>query len=140
MTYFKITTPNNELSGTFELINPIFVRIQNANGIYVRCSKRDACGVISPDGEKVYTLFGKSFGEGADSEERAKIISLAEYEECLRVQEQNDIEDDSPQLIDDTPIKPIMTRAELTQRVEELEEQNRFLQDCLLEMSEIVYQ
>lgn len=118
---------------------PVFVKFQPANSILVRCDERDACGIVSLDGSSIYTLAGKNIGGGFDSEETAVIIPYAEYEELSLLEEQTDPEEDSPVIPEDVPEETILTRAELTRRITELEEQNALLQDCILEMSEAVY-
>ena len=60
-----------------------------------------------------------------------------EYEEPANPDEV-DPEDIEPEVEDETE-STIMTRAELTNKVAELEEQNAMMMECLLEMSEIIY-
>ena len=142
MTYIKIKNADAEHDRCIAILNPMFVKYQDRNGILMKCSKDDAQGIISPeDNNTVYYLQGRdATGFNADNLITASISNLSEYEACISQQTDKDIEDEFPQIPDDAPEESILTRAELTRRVEELEEQNRFLQDCLLEMSEIVYQ
>lgn len=51
----------------------------------------------------------------------------------------DDPEDTAPEIEEDIDESEILTRAELTAKVTELEEQNAMLMECLLEMSEAVY-
>ena len=50
-----------------------------------------------------------------------------------------DPEDTNPEVEEGVDESTIMTRAQLTEKVSELEAQNAMLMDCLLEMSEAVY-
>lgn len=60
------------------------------------------------------------------------------YEEY--VEPTDDPEDTEPEVSEElTEESKILTRAELTEKVTELEEQNAMLMECLLEMSEAVY-
>ena len=138
MTYFKIISNDGEPSCVYAT-NPIFIRVQNTNGIVVRCEQKDACGIVGQNGNDIYTLFGKTLGNGFDSENKAVVISYSEYEEILNAQNRVDIEDESPQIPEDVPEETVMTRVELTRRITDLEAQNEFLQDCILEMSEAIY-
>lgn len=139
MTYYKIISDDDKLICAYAVSSPVYIHVQKENGILVRCDYNDASGIVSPDGEHVYTLFGKTIGAGFDSPEKAAIISYVEYEAYIMEQDQIDTEDESPQIHEDVPEETILTRAELTRRITELEEQNEFLQNCILEMSEIIY-
>lgn len=66
----------------------------------------------------------------------AEEITQAEYEAIKR--DEPDEEDTDP-IIPDESAEPPLTRAELTAKIAELEEQNSFLTDCILEMSEMIY-
>lgn len=114
---------------------PQFVRRQR-NGAIVLCDEAFAQGIVSKDGTVIYQLDGKA-SLGIDGCSTAYQIYGTEYDELIR--EVPDIEDDAPELPPDTQEDRILTRAELTARVQELEAQNTMLTDCLLEMSEVVY-
>lgn len=62
--------------------------------------------------------------------------TYVEYEEPV---DTDDPEDTNPEVEEGTDESSVMTRAELTEKVTELEEQNAMLMECLLEMSETVY-
>lgn len=114
---------------------PQYVRRQS-NGAIVLCDEAFAQGIVSKDGSVIYQLDGKA-PIGIDGCSTAYQIYGTEYDELIR--EVPDTEDDTPELPPDTPEDKILTRAELTARVQELEAQNAMLTDCLLEMSEVVY-
>lgn len=116
---------------------PRFVRRQR-NGAIVLCDEAFAQGIVSKDGTVIYQLDGKA-PLGIDGCSTAYQIYGTEYDELIR--EVPDIEDDAPEFPPDTPEDKILilTRAELTARVQELEARNAMLTDCLLEMSEVVY-
>lgn len=114
---------------------PQYVRRQS-NGAIVLCDEAFAQGIVSKDGTVIYQLDGKA-PIGIDGCSTAYQIYGTEYDELIR--EVPDTEDDTPELPPDTPEEKILTRAELTARVQELEAQNAMLTDCLLEMSEVVY-
>ena len=142
MVYYIITFPNNARSVIKAIATPMYVRHQKHNNILESCSKSSAGGIIIDiDGNTICLLENRTLaGFSAETNPIAREISQLEYEEYEALQKQSDIEDESPQIPVDVQEETVLTRAELTQRVEELEAQNRFLQDCLLEMSEIVYQ
>ena len=114
---------------------PQYVRRQS-NGAIVLCDEAFAQGIVSKDGTVIYQLDGKA-PIGIDGCSTAYQIYGTEYDELIR--DVPDTEDDTPELPPDTPEEKILTRAELTARVQELEAQNAMLTDCLLEMSEVVY-
>ena len=114
---------------------PQYVRRQS-NGAIVLCDEAFAQGIVSNDGTVIYQLDGKA-PIGIDGCSTAYQIYGTEYDDLIR--DVPDTEDDTPELPPDTPEDKILTRAELTARVQELEAQNAMLTDCLLEMSEVVY-
>lgn len=143
MTYFKVISDDGQVMFVEKAETPNFVCLQKTHNIIIGCKQKDAEGVVIDHDESVLcVLSGKTLNgyNKANDAPIAIVISELEYEEYVLSHKDDDIEDDSPQIPENIPEETILTRAELTRRVEELEEQNRFLQDCLLEMSEIVYQ
>lgn len=69
----------------------------------------------------------------------AVFITDAEYDEIVLVLDPPDPEDEDPEIPDGTDEEEVLTRAELTELVRQLEQRNDFLEECLMEMSEIVY-
>lgn len=96
------------------------------------------------DGVKLYRIYsdigilifqvetGNVYEEAIDVE--GAPYTYVEYEEPT-----DDPEDTNPEITDEDSGEVPMTRAELTSKVVELEEQNAMLMECLLEMSEAVY-
>lgn len=132
MTYFLITKNSAETVEAHE--HPVYVR-QMKNGVY-RCAERDAQGVVTLDQSGIYQIQGKV--RLRDTVGTAKKITTAEYEEWIGTHGEPDPEDTDPVIPDEGEDIPL-TRAELTAKVAELEEQNAMLVECILEMSEIVY-
>lgn len=110
----------------YALDEPIFVRRQR-NGIIVRVdSPALAWGVVSPNGFEIWQLAGRaSLGEGYPIAEE---VTRAEYEQWLAEQEAGsapeipDPEDTEPEIPEGTDPATILTRAELTEKVSELDE------------------
>lgn len=82
---------------------------------------------------------GNVYDEAIDVE--GAPYAYTEYEEPEEPvdPETADPEDLAPEIPEDSAESEILTRAELTAKVSELEEQNTMLLECLLEMSEAVY-
>ena len=133
MIYYKVLYPDNRVC-FYESISPLFVKRQDSNNLLVICSEIEAKGIISPeDNNTVCILDGQTIdGYSVETSPIAYIISQGEYEEYLLEHDQIDPEDESPQIPEEMPAETVMTRAELTQRIE-------FLEDCLLEMSKVIY-
>ena len=68
------------------------------------------------------------------SDTKIQIAKAREYEQL----KDSDPEDENPAPPDD-PGTEVLTRAQLTAKVAELEETNTMLTECVLEMSETVY-
>lgn len=137
MLCIKIFGKNGSIISAEQLTDPIYVCYQTINKIVVRCSEVKAQGVLSLDGSQIYKLKGRTTmpGEYLLAEE----ISQADYDELI---EELDIPDDPPE--DDGPDDPdggsdVMTAAEMREKIIDLTQQIEFLGDCLLEMSEIIY-
>ncbi len=141
MFYFKIVADHDNVIGVIAFELPSFIKWQERNRRLVRCPKEEAQGIVSDaDNNTIYRLNNQQIpGVENDGLLSAVSISQAEYEEYEATHRQEDPEDLTPEIPEDTPEEEILTRAELTQKIKELETQNEFLQDCLLEMSEVVY-
>ena len=108
------------------LEKPVFLR-RERNGVLLRCDRQaPAQGVLSPDEREVWQLEGRpSLGDGYPT---VRIITLAEYEEWLSLGNQDeyipetDPEDLEPVVPDDVEPEMVLTRAELTAKVTELDE------------------
>ena len=100
--------------------NPIYVRKQ-ANGVNVRCNEVHAQGLLSVDGSVIYQLPDTEII--SDANLVAEIITTTEYLNLVDSLEVPDVEDTDPVIPEDSEGEVILTRAELTQKVSELEEQ-----------------
>lgn len=117
-----VRTENRE-PGYFAIEDPVWVRLQS-NGSVVRCEEEDSPGgILCPHGSEIWQLEGNpSLGGGYPVAVR---ITTAEYEEweCLRNQSPDpDPEDTDPEIPEGTDPATILTRAELTIKVTELDE------------------
>lgn len=101
--------------------SPVYVRRQAQNNILVRCSEPKAQGILSLDGSTVYQLDGKA-SLGLEDGCTAYPIYLTDYEEIIAGLGDTDEEDTTPEVPEDTTEEQILTRAELTAKVAELEE------------------
>ena len=132
MRWFKLLDSNGEIIGAEAHEEPAFVYRQR-NGVVVNCEERKAMGICSADGSVLYDLYGKeSIGEEAVAV--AEEIYWDEYNSI--VHELPDPEDTEPEIPDDTPEEKILTRKELTDKVEMLEKMNAMLTRMLLENRE----
>lgn len=137
MLCIKIFGKNGSIISAEQLTDPVYVCYQTINKIVVRCSEVKAQGVLSLDGSQIYKLKGRTTmpGEYLLAEE----ISQADYDALI---EELDIPDAPPE--DDDPDDPtggsnVMTAAEMREKIIDLTQQIEFLGDCLLEMSEVIY-
>lgn len=126
MTYFKILSNNGETVGVEAIADPAYVRWQAKNELLIRCSKREAEGLISDkDNDTLYVLEGKTInGVGSEEFPSAVVISEAEYDEYMaRQTETEDPEDYNPEIPAETPEGEVLTRAQLTEKVLALEDE-----------------
>lgn len=114
MLYVKILD-GGEIVGAEALGTPVYVKYQTRNHVIVRCSEPDAQGVLSKDSDEIYQLQDKAALPG--EYKTAVPISMMEYDELGY----EDSEDTNPVMPDEDT--PVMTRAELTAKVQELEDQ-----------------
>ena len=135
MTFFKVISDNGQILFVEKTEAPNYVCRQKTHNIIIGCKKKEAEGVVIDHGENVLCVLDGKTLIGYSNDETIPVaveISELEYEEYTRAQEQIDPEDESPQILEEMPAETVMTRAELTQRIE-------FLEDCLLEMSKVIY-
>lgn len=137
MIHIKLFNETGEVISAERLNTPVYVYVQRKNRKLLRCIEPLAQGVLDKTGSKIYQLYGKEPIEQAVA--TASIITTAEYEQLLSELGGSDSEDVIPEVPEDTEKEEIMTRAELTATVKELTERNQMLEECLLEMSAIVY-
>ena len=143
MLYIKIMSNDGTIIGAEAHESPAYVNHPNKSKIPLRCSPIQAQGVLSLDVSQIYQLSGRPEmpGDYLVAEE----ISGADYDNLI---EELDIDPDDPDP-DDPDVEPdpdVMTPQEMRLRILELEEDSakkdrhiEFLEDCLLEMSEVVY-
>ena len=105
------------------ILEPVYVRKQS-NGILIRCdSPTLAQGVVSPDGSEIYRIWGR--GDLGGDYGLIDPITQGEYEEYLTSLEpvlEPDPEDREPVVPEEMEPESILTRAELTEKVHDLEE------------------
>ena len=98
--------------------------LRQKNGVIVLCnSETRAQGILSPDGGEIWQLEGReSLGEGFPL---VRFVTMAEYDEWEALQEGElrvDPEDTEPQIPENVEPETVLTRAELTEKVNNLEE------------------
>lgn len=131
--------------------NPQYVRYQVRNHLVLLSDKAEAFGILSSDRKTIFHL--KELQEMPEAFDYPTVtaveITKEEYEE-LRKQLETDgeienIEPDEktePEQPPETVMSPTDMRLkikELTETVETLAQKNAMLEECLLEMSEVVY-
>lgn len=114
MLYVKILSGDTVI-GAEVIESPGYVKHQIRNNILVRCPEPEAQGIISKDGSTVYQLQGKETLSGDHN--IAVPITLMEYDELGF----EDTEDTDPVVPDEDT--PVMTRAELTEKVLAMEDE-----------------
>lgn len=139
MLYIRVHDQAGGAIGVEAVESPCFCRWQHSNHMMVCCDRAEAQYLISADGERRYAIGGQM--PTGEPEPWAEEITRAEFEaerepvpepeEEETIQEQDEQQDEQ----DERP----MTRAELTERLKELESDRDFLASCILEMSEVVY-
>lgn len=122
MLYIKILDTDGIATSVEALENPVYVYTQPKNGLVVRCSSVRAQGVLDKTGSVIYQLQGKETIDRAVA--NAVMITTAEYYELEAILgTEEDPEDINPEIPEDTTEEEVLTRAELTTKVSELEEQ-----------------
>ena len=121
--YIKIMDDTGTVVAVEALTQPVYVYKQPSNGEIVRCIDTLAQGVLDAEGANIYQLYGKAPVDRAVA--TAMVITTAEYDELLLslgTSEDEDEEDTDPEVPEGTDATQIMTRAELTEKVNELGE------------------
>lgn len=146
--YYKVTSEGFVID-VLERLN--YVRFTD-RGTVLWKEKNHAGGVISSDGSTVWHIpeLGELPDFMRDDYKSAALVEITE-EEYLELQKQLEVEhpvDIVPEQeeIEEEKPEPVMSATEmrvlithLQEEVERLKENNTFLEDCLLEMSEEVY-
>ena len=121
--YIKIMDDTGTVVAVEALTPPVYVYKQPSNGEIVRCIDTLGQGVLDAEGANIYQLYGKEPVDRAVA--TAMVITTAEYDELLLslgTSEDEDEEYTDPEVPDGTDATQIMTRAELTEKVNELGE------------------
>lgn len=151
MVYFKIVK-NDTIIAVEAHPTPVYVYKQR-NGVVIRCSAYYAQGILSIDGSTIYQLEDKPVLD--DNLLIATKITTAEYlnlVDTLDELPEEEVESDTE--IENEPAgEKVMTTVEMRARILELEaeleaqtqtnkeqlERQDFLEECILEMSEVIY-
>lgn len=133
MVYLKVLDAGGNFAAAEAIENPVYIRYQEKNKLLLQCSALHAQGILDSTGGTAYQLDGKD--SIPNLTHTACVITQAEYEQ-LR---ETDPEDETPEVPEDSTEMEVLTRAQLTAKVAELEETNTMLMECVLEMSEAVY-
>ena len=121
MQYFMLFDPDGAFVNLEEHPRPVYVFVQEGNGRVLRCVPEKAQGILNLKGTEIYRLEGKAPVPGEAG--TAVKITLAEYlEKTAQMEPPDDPEDTSPEVPEETGPEKIMTRAELTEKVMQLDE------------------
>lgn len=123
-----------------------YVMWQEENQLLLTCSVEQANGIVSSDGSMVWHLDGlPAFSAGDYQTVRVVEIGLDEYEQLIeQLKKEEELPDASTDetetvLAGQSTTELLLTIQSLQAEIESLKEQDEFLSDCLLEMSEAVY-
>ena len=132
MIYLKVLDADGNFVSAEAIETPIYVKYQSRNKLLLQCPALHAQGIVSANGSETYQLDGRDAIPGMVH--TAVFITQADYE----LLKDTDPEDNNPTPPDD-PGTEVLTRAQLTAKVAELEETNTMLMECVLGMSETCY-
>lgn len=129
MRYIKILGADGSVVAAEAIETPVYVRVQEKNGLIVRCPEMNALGILSADGGTIYQLEGKAPLDGKDM--TAIFIDVTEYtvlSESLGASDGDDEDnwDDAggETAGEDQPTGgTVMTRAEMSARIIALEDE-----------------
>lgn len=129
MRYIKILGADGSVVAAEAIETPVYVRIQEKNGLIVRCPEMNALGILSADGGTIYQLEGKAPLDGKDM--TAIFIDVTEYtvlSESLGASDGDDADDGDDAggetAGEDQPTGgTVMTRAEMSARIIALEDE-----------------
>lgn len=147
MIYYKIVSGTDVIDATDNLVT---VRYSAASQSVMRCNEREGPnGIISSDGQYIWHVEGwNEFGDGVERD-TVKLFEITESEysqlrekldESGKVPEPDNPE--TPENPDETVMTPVEMRVkikELAATVDSLQTRNNFLEECLMEISEVVY-
>lgn len=119
MVYIKVLDHEGEVRRVDALNDPFYVHRER--GVLTRCREADAEGMLL-DSELVV-----NYGTGLGAELTAVVIPIAEYDTLLV--DAPDPEDNDPEVPEGSTDPALMTRAELTAKVREQDEEIRSLNE-----------
>lgn len=148
MNYYKIIK-----DGIVIDVNHVFLRWQEKHRILIGCDASDAQFIQSSDGEEIYRArwlnpYPTEAGEYETVEaveisedeyiDLRQMLDLGERPEMPEPEESNS-KDDSDDRTENNIPEEVMDVAAMRRAIIELRDQNSFLEECLLEMSQVVY-
>lgn len=119
MRYFKVMNSTGEVVAVEQHENPTYFRWQVRNSLKILCSETLAQGIVSLDGSVVYQLEGRD-ALPLEGLLTAVPISQVDYEALIN--QVADPEDSTPVIPEHTDESTVLTRAQLTEKVDELTE------------------
>lgn len=98
--------------------------VRLSNGTLALCDSYNlAMGVLSPDGMELWQLLGRgSLGGGFPVAQQVTMAEYDEWEALRNAPSEPDPEDTDPVIPEDVEPETVLTRAELTEKVNNLEE------------------
>lgn len=149
MVYLKLQDTDGTVVGIEEINNPTYVCYQERNSILIRCSEKEAQGIMSANENTIYQIHGKEKLQGIEEQLLdAFFIDDFEYEVLKNTIDEISDSVSETSVTDDTEVDEIkiLTSAEMVQKINTLEkaleaerQRNDMLEECILEMSEAVY-
>lgn len=145
MAFIKVMTADNTVVAVEELDAPVYVKMQGKRKI--RCEEVHAQGIVSAKGTTIYQLVGKPDLGVEEINLSAVFIAEDEYEQLIQklsplppAEEEAEEPATAPEdssVLSDAEAKA--TIKELQKTVAALQEHNEMLEECLMEMADIVY-
>lgn len=137
MLCIKVIGKDGSVISAEQLQDPVYVCYQTINKIVIRCSEVKAQGVLSADGSQIYRLKDRPTMPG--NYLMAEEISQSDYDALILELEIPDEPPEEDEQGEDDGGSNVMTAAEMREKIIDLTQQIEFLGDCLLEMSEVIY-
>jgi len=147
MVYLKLQDADGTIIGVEEISDPSYVCYQKRNSILIRCSEKDAQGIMSATENTIYQIHGKEKLQGIE-EQLLDAFFIDDFEYEVLKNQIGELPDNTETNIEgtETDENKVLTSAELVQKITALEksftaekQRNDMLEECILEMSEAVY-
>lgn len=146
MNYYKVISGSDVIDVVDDLVT---VKYSSTSKCVVRCKEQeDPNGIISSDGQYIWHVEGwNEFDDGIERD-TVKLFEIMESEyETLKEQlsETGKVpEPEKPESPEEaetvmTPVEMRVKIKELTATIDNLTTRNEFLEECLMEISEVVY-